>query len=72
MGQVLSAYEEYYQRLFDSEKTKIYAEITKKLKNFPIVVFMRGDVMEPKCKSSRLLVTTLTKMEVKFKSFNIL
>ena len=33
---------------------------------------MRGDVQEPKCKSSRVLVECLTKMEIKFRTFDIL
>ena len=33
---------------------------------------MRGDPKEPKCKSSKILIECLTKMEIKFKSYDIL
>lgn len=39
---------------------------------FPIVVFMRGDPQQPECKSSKTLVECLTKMQVKFKTFDVL
>ena len=33
---------------------------------------MRGDPKDPKCKSSKILIECLTKMEIKFKSYDIL
>ena len=33
---------------------------------------MRGDAMNPKCKSSKLLLESFTKMDIKYKSFDIL
>lgn len=72
IGKVLSAYEEYYTKLFNNEKQKAYVEIDQKLKNFPIIVFMRGDQKQPKCKSSKMLVECFTKMELKFKCIDIL
>lgn len=68
----MGAYEEYYQRLFKNEKRKAYAEIKSKVAAFPIVVFMRGEVTDPKCKSSKILCETLSKMEIKFKAFDVL
>ena len=72
IAKVLSAYEEYYQRLFSTEQRKAFNEIEVSLQQFPIVVFMRGDPKEPKCKSSKTLIECLTKMQIKFKSFDIL
>lgn len=69
---MLTAYEEYYRHLHDSEQKKAFLEIEQSLKQFPIVIFIRGDQMEPKCKSSKMLIDCLTKMQVKFKSFDVL
>jgi len=44
ISKVLTAYEEYYQRLFKNERGLAFKEIEKKLDQFPIVVFMRGEV----------------------------
>lgn len=72
IAKVLGAYEEYYQRIFKNERRRAYAEIKSKLMQFPIIVFMRGEKTDPKCKSSKILCETLTKMEIKFKDIDIL
>lgn len=69
---VLSTYEEHYKRMFESERNKVYFQINQTLKMFPILIYMRGDVSEPKCKSSKALVECLTKMQIKFKTFDVL
>ena len=33
---------------------------------------MRGDALNPKCKSSKLLLESFTKMDIKYKTFDIL
>jgi Grx4 family monothiol glutaredoxin len=33
---------------------------------------MRGDTIDPKCKSSKILLECFTKMDIKFKTFDIL
>ena len=72
IAKVLLAYEEYYKHLHSTEQKKAFTEIKRSLSMFPIVVFMRGDPQQPECKSSKTLVECLTKMQVKFKTFNIL
>ena len=62
INNVLTIYEEHYKRMFESEKAKVYFQINHTLKMFPILIYMRGDVSEPKCKSSKALVECLTKM----------
>lgn len=69
---MLTAYEEYYKRLFSQQQNNAFKEIELKLKQFPIILFMRGDAMNPKCKSSKLLLESFTKMDIKYKSFDIL
>lgn len=49
-----------------------YEEIREKLNKHPICVFIRGTKSEPKCKSSKQMIETLKKMEVNFKSYDIL
>mmetsp|Transcript_42056 Transcript_42056/g.64452 ORF Transcript_42056/g.64452 Transcript_42056/m.64452 type:complete len:168 (+) Transcript_42056:276-779(+) len=72
IGKVMTAYEEYYQRLFRNEREKAFNYIEMKLMQFPIIVFMRGDPQQPKCKSSRILIECFTKVDIKYKSFDIL
>ena len=43
IGKVMTAYEEYYNRLFQNERERDINYIDKKLMQFPIIVFMRGD-----------------------------
>ena len=58
--------------MFNNEKGKAVDEIVDKIKIAPIVIFMRGDANEPKCKASKLLMECFFKMEIDFKSFDIL
>ena len=61
IAKVMSAYDEYYHHLHTTEQDKAFAEISKMISS-NIVVFMRGDPEEPKCKGSKTVVETLTKM----------
>ena len=58
--------------MFVTEKKRAFNEIDKKLKQGPIIIFMRGSSSYPKCKASKLLMESLYKMEIDFKDFDVL
>lgn len=68
----MAVYEEFYNKLFIRERVRAYNDIEEILNSYPIVIFIRGTPTEPQCKSSRVLLEYLTKMEIKFRHFNIL
>ena len=55
-----------------TQKKLAFKEIEMHLKSAAIVIFIRGDQKDPQCKASRMLVECLTKMQIKFKSIDIL
>ena len=72
LGTILGAYERLYKEQFNEERTIAYEEINQKLCIYPICVFIRGTHTNPQCKSSKKMLELLNKMEIKFRSFNIL
>ena len=70
--EIMSAYEDFYNKLFVNERVLAYNEIEEMLASYPIVIFIRGSPTEPQCKSSRVLLDYLQKMEIKFRHFDVL
>lgn len=72
LAKVLGAYEEFYREAFVNERTEAFREIEDKLSSFPIVMFIRGSPIKPQCKSSKVLVDQFEKLEVKYRSYDIM
>ena len=72
LAKVLGAYEEFYREAFVNERAEAFIQIEALLTSFPVVMFIRGSPLKPTCKSSKVLVEQFNKMEVKFKSYDIL
>jgi glutaredoxin-related protein len=70
--EVMDTYEEYYRKLFINERVRAFNEIEEILNSYAIIIFIRGPPNEPKCPQSQLLVEYFTKMEIKFRSYDIL
>lgn len=72
LGRVLGAYEEFYREAFISERQEAFEEIKARLAEYPVVIFIRGTPLTPLCKSSKFLVDSLNKLEIKYRSNDIM
>ena len=45
--EVMTAYEDYYNKLFINERVRAYNEIEELLASYPIVIFIRGTPNDP-------------------------
>ena len=71
LAKVIGAYEEFYREQFVNEREEAFGEISFKLGQYPIVMFIRGTPAKPGCKSSKYLVDKLEKLDITFKSYDI-
>ena len=67
----LTKYNEYYQQAFELEASNVFERISAMIEPYPVVIFIRGDPSNPLCRSSKTLVECLTKVDLKFKSFDV-
>ena len=72
LAKILGAYEEYYRLSFVKEEKEAFEEIEDKLNSSALVCFIRGNAQDPQCRASRLMIENLDRLEVKYKSFDIM
>lgn len=72
LNESIEKHNEYYKTTLPSEKERVFQEIDVILSSAPMVAFIKGTPTEPKCKFTRRLLGHFSKLELTFKSFNIL
>ncbi|TNV78818.1 hypothetical protein FGO68_gene1296 [Halteria grandinella] len=70
--EVVTAYEAFYSQQFMKKRKQAFAEIEELLKSYPIIIFIRGSALSPECKQSEVLIDYFQKMEIKFRTVDIL
>lgn len=52
----MSAYDEYYRKMFVTERVRAYNEIEEILASYPILLFMKGTPETTTCSSTKVLI----------------